>query len=85
MQESSIVTVRLFAAVRETVGRSTVSLEAAGIRNAGELRSELVRLYPRVAPLLSGSALAVNLTYVDDGHPIRPGDEVAVIPPVAGG
>ena len=76
---------RLFAAVREAVGQPTVSLETAHATTAGEVRSELVRLYPLVAPLLARSALALNLTYVDDGHPVRPGDEVAVIPPVAGG
>ena len=34
---------------------------------------------------LSVVRVAVNQDYVPRGHPVRPGDEVAIFPPVTGG
>ena len=77
-----MVTVRLFAQVRDLFGRETVAVEAGSV--AG-LRLALNALRPAAAPLLTRCRVAVNLEFVDDDHPVTPADEVAVIPPVSGG
>jgi molybdopterin converting factor subunit 1 len=84
MSESS-VTVRLFAQARECAEVERVLLAAGSVTTIGEVRCELARLYPNLAPVLARSALALNHNYVRDDNPVSPGDEVAVIPPVAGG
>jgi len=75
------VTVMLFGAFREAVGASQVRVEA---RKVGELLKALAEAHP----VLHGQTMlvAVNQELVSDPeHPIHPGDEVAVFPPVGGG
>ena len=77
-----MVTVRLFAQLRDLFGRDAV---AVGAGTAGGVRAALVALCPAAAPLLARCRVAVNLEFVDDGHAVAAADEVAVIPPVSGG
>ena len=77
-----MVTVKLFAQLRELFDADTVAVEAGTV--AG-LRLALDALRPPAAPLLARCRVAVNLEFVDDDHAVTPGDEVAVIPPVSGG
>lgn len=76
---------RFFAAYRDLVGTSTLSLhlpEGARVSDVvGVLRS---RGGP-FAAFPSDPAVAVNLTYAREDAPLSDGDEVAFIPPVAGG
>ena len=77
--------VRFFAQAREVVGCDSVQLDLDASITVGDLRRQLTMAHPRLGGLLSRSAVAVNRTYVADQHPLSAGDEVAVIPPVAGG
>lgn len=57
--------------------------------NAGATLADAARQvatsYPRLAPLLSRCRWAKNLEFADNDEPLAEGDEVALIPPVAGG
>jgi len=77
-----MVTVKLFAQLRDHFGTDAVAVDAATV--AG-LRLALDALRPAAAPLLAHCRVAVNLEFVDDDHAVAPADEVAVIPPVSGG
>lgn len=78
------VTIRLFASYADKLGRSAFEIECAD----GSTVADIVR---SVASLPGGSSLptvplvAVNRVYADSGAPVTDGDEVAIIPPVAGG
>ena len=85
MNAPTEIRVRLFAQARELCGESEARLPADDVPNAGALRAALVRRYPHIASLAARSAVAVNLEYARDDRPIHPGDDVALIPPVAGG
>jgi molybdopterin synthase sulfur carrier subunit len=50
----------------------------------GELREALMAQYPALQELRS-LFIAVNQSYADDSQPLRPEDEIALIPPVSGG
>src|SRR3954468_12811599 len=77
---SMTVTVRLFAILRQRAGRDTLELELPdGARVADALA--------QVDHLAGGLSLvmAVNREYAAADHPLAPGDELALIPPVSGG
>jgi molybdopterin converting factor subunit 1 len=82
---SDRVRVLVFAAVRDAVGAPEVTLELPVDATAGGLLRALCERYPALGPYAPALRVAVNGEYVREGDPVREGDEVAVIPPVAGG
>ncbi len=80
-----MVTIRLFAAYAELVGCDTVDIAVSAGATIGELLSEFRRQVPAAAPLPSRLLCAVNLAHVLPSHVLQPGDEVAILPPLAGG
>lgn len=79
-----MITVKLFAAAADAVGRRLIEGDWAGLTSA-QLLERLQQEYPglvRLAPVL---AVAVNREYANPHRPLSDGDEVALIPPVSGG
>jgi molybdopterin synthase catalytic subunit len=72
------VSVRLFAGVRERAGVGRLELDDVSRVDDVWARLDLGDEPP-------GLVYAVNREYVDRGHELRDGDEVALIPPVSGG
>jgi molybdopterin converting factor subunit 1 len=78
------ITALFFASYADVFGRTQMQMEVPNGSTVGDLLRQLhaldsgQRLPP--APLV-----AVNERYARADHVLRPGDEVAVIPPVAGG
>lgn len=79
------VTVKLFAAARELAGASEAVVELSNVATVGDLRCATAQQWPRLAPLAAQSLMAVNAEYAADALQLKPGDEVALIPPVSGG
>lgn len=82
------VEVLLFAALRDEVGRAfrlEVPESAPGICDVGTLRRALEAAHPAFARFGRRALVAVNEEYARDGDPVHAGDEVALLPPVAGG
>ena len=79
------VHVRLFAGLQDLLGQRDVTLELAEGATVDHLREQLSREYPVVTPFLSTLVCAVDEEYVPTDHPLRDGDDVALIPPVSGG
>jgi MoaE-MoaD fusion protein len=74
------VRVRLFAALRERAGTDVIELELGPDARVGDALEQLGALTDGVPVVM-----AVNREYADAAAPLRPGDEVALIPPVSGG
>jgi molybdopterin synthase catalytic subunit len=74
------VTVRLFAGLRERAGTAEVELELPDGARVADALAEL-RSLTSDTPVVA----AVNREYADAELALRPGDEVALIPPVSGG
>ncbi len=74
------VRVRLFAALRERAGEDVVELELADDARVDDALRRLSELTGDVPVVL-----AVNHEYADGSTRLRPGDELALIPPVSGG
>ena len=78
--ESVIVTVRLFAALKERAGTGTLELElpdGARVADALAALGDLAQGLPLV--------LAVNREYAREEQVLEASDELAVVPPVSGG
>lgn len=80
------VEVRYFAAARELCGtdRESLALPADAVC-ARDVLALVAARHPRLAPVVARMRLAVNGALVHDDDPVRAGDELAVLPPVAGG
>jgi sulfur-carrier protein len=78
-----------FAWLRTKIGIAEERVEPpAGVATVAALLEWLKGRGPRFADALKDSRVvrvAVNQEYVPPDHPIRPGDEVALFPPVTGG
>jgi molybdopterin synthase catalytic subunit len=75
-----VVTIRLFAMLRERAGAGEIELdlpEGARVRDALDRLDDLAGGLPLV--------MAINRDYADADSELRPGDELALIPPVSGG
>lgn len=78
-----IVTVLLFASYAESVGAGSVTLE---MPEGSRVEDALVTIRERAAGALPPAPLvAVNRSYARLADVLRAGDELAIIPPVAGG
>ncbi len=79
------IAVRTFAAYRQAVGASTLTLELPeGVTPRG-VWTHLAERYPPLRRFPPPSAFAVNDEFIDPDHPLAERDEVALIPPVSGG
>ena len=78
------VTVRLFAYYAEGVGRNELSLELADGATVADVLA-VVGALPGASAIPSAPLVALNLTYTTASARLAHGDEVAIIPPVAGG
>jgi len=79
------IRVKLFASVKDIVGRREVILDLPeGITAAG-LLERFAADHPGLRGLAPSLLLAVNREYVEGNRVLAEGDEVAFIPPVSGG
>jgi len=78
--------IRVFGILASTLGRTTVEL-ADEPADVDELLAKLRESEPDIEIFLDREkvAVAINHEFVKDNTPIKPGDEVALLPPVSGG
>ena len=77
--------VRLFARLADLAGTRETEVELGeGLSVAAAFRV-LCQRFPEMADHAGSLMYAVNSEYVSPDHPLRAGDELALIPPVSGG
>jgi sulfur-carrier protein len=74
-----------FAGARDLIGDGETALALEAPCTAAELLAEVCRRYPALEPYRRSIRVAVNGVYAAPSDPVTYGDEVALIPPVAGG
>ena len=79
------VRVRLFASLREAIGRSAVVLDLPVGATAEAAWEALVRESPALAGRRPRLTAAVNRRYAPFDARLQDGDEVVFVPPVSGG
>ncbi|MDB4875398.1 MAG: thiamine protein [Gemmatimonadetes bacterium] len=78
------VTVLLFASYADALGADSLALEMASGSTVGDVLGH-VRALPGAGRLPAEPLMAVNERYAKRDRLLAHGDEVAIIPPVAGG
>jgi molybdopterin converting factor subunit 1 len=78
------VNVKFFALGRELVGDTDLEIELDEEKSVQSLIELLKSKHPKLKELKS-FLVAVNMEYAGMQHPLKDGDEVAIIPPVSGG
>ena len=78
------VTVLLFASYADSLGAHSLSLDVSPGATVGDILGH-VRALPGAERLPAQPLVAVNERYAKPNRILAAGDEVAIIPPVAGG
>lgn len=78
------ITVQLFASYAEALGAKSLQIKLPEHATVEALMAALSK-FPGANKLPPKPLIAVNLVYANQDLVLNPGDEVAVIPPVAGG
>lgn len=81
------ITLQIFASIRETLGRDTLTLSLVPPLTAKRIKEHITELHPQIAPSVKASRLSVNLEFVreDQELTLEATAELALIPPVSGG
>jgi MoaE-MoaD fusion protein len=79
------VHVLYFAMLRERLGREHDVFELPAGADVRTARAAIAARCPEIAAFLPRVATAVNQTMAPETQPLGDGDEIALIPPVAGG
>lgn len=79
------IRVLYFAGSREMASTKGEAMELPDGSTVRELAGRLVGAHPRLRQLGGAVRYAVNLRVADEGDRLADGDEVGVLPPVAGG
>lgn len=79
------ISVRYFAHLRERLHKHTETIELSEPATVGDLLLHLGEAEPLIARSRRSLQVAVNEEFAPQSTPLKDGDEVALIPPVAGG
>lgn len=77
--------VKLFAVVRDLVGKRELTISLPSGSSAERLLDHLMTAHPQLEPWRTHLRLAVNNEYISVSEVLHDADEVALIPPVSGG
>jgi molybdopterin converting factor small subunit len=83
--ETVTVKVLLFASYADWIGRDTVDVSLATPATVADLIRQLRTVVPQADRLPDRPLTAVNAVHASPNSPLREGDEVALLPPLAGG
>jgi len=79
------VRVRFFARYAELMGRSEATVSLSLPATVGDVVRRLREEFPGAGALPERPLAAVNMKHVKLEAPVQSGDEVALLPPIAGG
>lgn len=80
------VKVAFYGRLREVAGASETEVRVGGTApTVDELAARLRQEHPELADHLDATAFAIGDRIVDGDRPLRPDEEVGVLPPVSGG
>jgi molybdopterin synthase sulfur carrier subunit len=82
---SITVEVLVFAKLSELLGRTSLRVKLSAPATVGDVRDAVLASDPGLEGLTAALAFAVNRAHTTADAPVDDGDEVALLPPLAGG
>lgn len=80
------INVVFYGGLKEDTGTKTATVElASNPATMADLVNAVKAEFPAVVPRLESVAYVIDNEIVDLDHPLRDGDEAALLPPVSGG
>jgi molybdopterin synthase catalytic subunit len=79
------VRVLFFGVLKDLAGKASDSISLPENATLGDVLSHYEEVIPRLTETASSLAMSVNQEYAGPATRLRPGDEVALLPPVSGG
>jgi MoaE-MoaD fusion protein len=79
------VTVLFFGMLKDLAGRGSESLNLADNATLGDVLDHYASEIPRLKEFAASIAMSINQEYADPDTKLKPGDEIALLPPVSGG
>ena len=79
------IAVHFYSYFKELTGCAETTVELPDGSTIGELLSELMTRFPKLAPMQKSMLIAVGVDYAVREQVLKPGDEVSLFPPVQGG
>ncbi len=79
------VRVLFFGVLKDLAGKASDSLSLPENATLGDVLSHYEQVIPRLKDTATSLAMSVNQEYAGPATRLRPGDEVALLPPVSGG
>jgi molybdopterin converting factor small subunit len=79
------LTVRFLARYAELLGTESATVTLSSPASVGDVLGVIRNTFPGARRLPDRPLCALNLTQVDLATPVAEGDELALLPPVAGG
>jgi len=85
MSEKVEVLVKFFAMARQAVGQKDMTVQVERRTKVKDLLDRLIEENPELDEMRDILLVSVNKERADKDHPLKEGDEVAIMPPVTGG
>ncbi len=79
------IRVLFFGILKDLAGKPSDSLSLPENATTGDVLSHYEQFIPRLKEMAPSLAMSVNQEYSGPGTRLKPGDEVALLPPVSGG
>ena len=79
------VRVQFYAQLRDLAGAAELDVDLAEKSTIGELLAEIYRQKPALRAQDKSTVAGVGVEFVERNYVIKPGDEIAIMPPVQGG
>lgn len=79
------VKISLYSMLRVIAGVNQVEVELPDDCPVGELKAILLDKYPQLKMGMESAIVAIDYSQSDDGTVIKPGMDISIFPPVAGG
>lgn len=79
------INLRLYASVKDLLGKDTIGVDWTDNMTAGDLRKKLFESFPILSIVKAQFTVSVNRRAAGDSELIQKTDELAVLPPVSGG